>query len=145
MSSIPSGETHLDTLIRSMEPVLHDDVFVFCTVPDKQGSSSLTSSDAHLLALNPVMLFKEVEGITLIVTKEAAIAEGMGYEFPARMITLNIHSALDAVGFLARITQRLAALDMGVNPVSGFYHDHLFVPVDKADTAMSELHQMSEE
>ena len=53
-----------------------------------------------------------------------------------------MHSALEAVGFLARITQRLAGLNMGVNPVSGFYHDHLFVPDDRADDAMAELQRM---
>jgi hypothetical protein len=25
---------------------------------------------------------------------------------------------------------------ISVNPVSGFYHDHLFVPVDRAEEAM---------
>ena len=55
------------------------------------------------------------------------------------MITLNIHSALDAVGFIAKIASRLAELDMGVNPVAGFYHDHLFIPVKRAEDAMMEL------
>jgi hypothetical protein len=52
------------------------------------------------------------------------------------MITLEIHSSLDAVGFLAAITARLAEAGMGVNPVSAFYHDHLFVPADRAAEAL---------
>ena len=55
------------------------------------------------------------------------------------MITLNVHSSLDAIGVLAAITARLAAASMGVNPVSGYFHDHLFVPVDRADEAMAIL------
>ena len=55
------------------------------------------------------------------------------------MITLNIHSALDAVGFIAAVTTELARHNIGVNPVSGFYHDHLFVPADRADEAMTAL------
>jgi len=61
------------------------------------------------------------------------------------MITLNIHSSLEAVGFLAAITTRLASAGMGVNPVSAFYHDHLFVPADRADEAMALLTQLAEE
>ena len=58
------------------------------------------------------------------------------------MITLNVHSSLEAVGFLAAITARLAAAGMGVNPVSGFYHDHLFVPAERAAEAMEILSRM---
>jgi len=60
------------------------------------------------------------------------------------MITLNIHSSLDAVGFMARIATELAKHDMGVNPVSGFYHDHLFVPDGREEDALRVLSAMAE-
>jgi hypothetical protein len=47
--------------------------------------------------------------------------------FPCKKVTLGVHSSLDAVGFMAAITTRLAKISIGVNPVSGFYHDHLYV------------------
>jgi hypothetical protein len=65
------------------------------------------------------------------------------YEFPCRMITLNIHSSLEAVGFMARIATELAKHGMGVNPVSGFFHDHLFVPDGREQDAMAVLMEMS--
>ncbi|WP_292127622.1 ACT domain-containing protein, partial [Mesorhizobium sp.] len=58
---------------------------------------------------------------------------------------LDIHSSLDAVGFLAAITTRLAAAGMGVNPVSAFYHDHLFVPAERAEEALGLLRQLAAE
>ena len=61
------------------------------------------------------------------------------------MITLNVHSSLDAVGFLAAVTARLTTADMGVNPVSGYFHDHLFVPADRADEAMALLRALAQE
>jgi hypothetical protein len=61
------------------------------------------------------------------------------------MVTLNIHSSLEAVGFLAAITTRLAAAGMGVNPVSAFYHDHLFVPADRAEEALDLLRQLAKD
>lgn len=128
-----SGETKLETLIASMQPVLRDEVFVFAHVADQEMAMSLS----------PRMTFVEEEATTVIVTLKDAEAAGLAHEFPCRMITLNIHSALDAVGFLAAITTRLASLEMGVNPVSAFYHDHLFVPADRAEDAMAALVAMT--
>lgn len=128
-----SGETELDVLIRSMQPVLHNDTYVFATVDPTYNCE----------ALSPVMSFKEPEGLTLILGQLEANEAGIDYEFPCRMITLNIHSSLDAVGFLARITAHLAQQQMGVNPVSGFYHDHLFVPADRAQEALQALLALS--
>jgi len=123
------AETDLATLIRAMNPRLAPGVFVFATVP------------AIPAGLAPLMIFREAEGTTLILPREDA--EGLHATFPSRMITLEIHSSLDAVGFLAAITARLAEAGMPVNPVSGFFHDHLFVPEDRADEAMAVLTGMA--
>ncbi len=49
------------------------------------------------------------------------------------------------VGFLAAITARLAAAGMGVNPVSAYFHDHLFIPADRAGEAMTILEALAAE
>ena len=59
------------------------------------------------------------------------------------MITLSVHSALDAVGFIARVSTALAKENMGVNPVAGFYHDHLFVPDGRQEDALRVLHRLT--
>lgn len=128
-----TGETNLEALIKSMEPVLQPGTYVFATVDPSIDTSSLT----------PRMIFEEEEGKTLILLRETAEKNEIAAEFPCRMITLNIHSALDAVGFLAKITNALASLEMGVNPVSAFYHDHLFIPEDRAEDAMRALKRLS--
>lgn len=74
------------------------------------------------------MLFRESEGWTIIA--ERATVEGLGgleAAFPCKKVTLGVHSSLDAVGFMAAVTTRLATAGLGINPVSGFYHDHLCV------------------
>ena len=129
-----TGETNLTSLIRNMEPVLQDGVYVFVT---------LAPGVAVPDGLQPRMVFQETEGTTLIISRDQADAFGLAAEFPCRMITLNIHSSLAAVGFLAAVAAHLAGHDMGVNPVSGFYHDHLFVPEDRADDAMRALHALA--
>ena len=129
-----SGETDLSELLASMQPVLAQETFVFLTQVD----------DKKAAALKPIMRFVENEGATLIASKSAADAEGLSYEFPCKKITLNVHSSLDAVGFLAAITTHLAKLNIGVNPVSGFFHDHLFVPEDRADDVISALKELTQ-
>ena len=129
-----AGETDLKKLLAMMTPELLPGVHVFATLPP----------DAPVPdSLEPVMLFREREGTTLIVLEEEAKAAGLDAVFPCRMVTLNVHSSLEAVGFLAAITTRLAAASMGVNPVSGFYHDHLLVPADRAEEVMDMLRKLA--
>ena len=123
----------LSHLLGSMTPVLLPHTYVFLTV--KPGEP--------LPAIDSVMRFNEAEGVTLIAEKSAVEGVGIQYEFPCRMITLNIHSSLEAVGFLAVITPHLAKLGVGVNPVSGFFHDHLFIPADRAEDVMTALVELS--
>jgi hypothetical protein len=127
------GETNLDVLLKSLSADLIEGVFVFATVAEVPSGISAR------------MIFEEAEGTTLIVLRSEAEAHGLPFEFPSRMITLNIHSSLEAVGFMARIATELAKEGMGVNPVAGFYHDHLFVPEDRADDAMDVLAQIARE
>lgn len=131
-----SGETNLQTLLRTMTPELRDGEFVFCTVAE---------SDFESLELTPLGLFCEQEGLTLILKREEAEEHHLDYAYVSRMITLTVHSSLDAIGFLAAITARLAKHNISVNTVSAYYHDHLFVPVDRAHDAMRILHELSTE
>ncbi len=130
------GEVDLNVLLRTMEPVLHSSTFVF-------HSSALSFADA--LAYDPILLFKENEGTALILKKEKADDEGLNYHYVSRMITLNVHSSLEAVGFLAAITAHLAKAGISVNPVSAHFHDHLFVPEERANDAMHILNNIKQE
>jgi hypothetical protein len=126
------GKTDLQELLSRMEPRLLEDVYVFCTLHDSKVPVGLKCQ----------MVFEEPQGTTLILRETDAIDYGLKYDFPCRMITIDIHSSLEAVGFIARIATALAAENMGVNPVSGFYHDHLFVPLGREKDAMKTLEKL---
>lgn len=128
------GETNLQRLLAGMHPVLRPGIFVFCTLP---------AADVPPPGLDPLMIFREAEGRTLILSEAEASGAGLAPAFRCRMITLEIHSSLDAVGFLAAITTRLAAAGMGVNPVSAYFHDHLFVPAERAEEAVRILEDLA--
>ena len=128
------GERNLAALLQNMMPEMHEGVFVFCSIPEHQGIPA---------ALRPVHIFREREGTALIIRREEAESGGLPYQFASRLITLTVHSSLEAIGFLAAITGRLAEAGISVNAVSAFYHDHLFVPEHKADEALRHLQDMS--
>jgi len=132
--TLMAGERDLQTLLKAMQPELQDGVFVFCAIP--QGADIPA-------AIKPRLIFREREAMTIVVRREEAETLGLPHQFASRLITLTVHSSLEAVGFLAAISARLAEAGISVNAVSAFYHDHLFVPHDRADEAMTLLQDMS--
>ena len=129
-----SGERDLDILLQGMKPEMQEGVFVFCTLPEGKPISA---------SLKPVHIFHEREGTAFVVRREEAEAAGLPYQFASRLITLTVHSSLEAVGFLAAITAPLAKAGISVNAVSAFYHDHLFVPVERAEDALLLLQKLA--
>jgi len=127
------GENDLAKLLQNMKPEMRDGVFVFCSIP---AAAEIPA------ALRRVLTFREREGTTLVMRREEAESAGLPHQFASRLITLTVHSSLEAVGFLAAITGRLAQAGISVNAVSAYYHDHLFVPEDRADEALRILEEM---
>lgn len=131
------GETSLSTLLATLRATLHPSTYVFITfLPSAPLPETLYKQ----------LLFREAEGITIISTLDSAKEHNIAnYAFPCRMITCEVHSSLEAVGFMAVIASRLAEMGMGANPVSGFFHDHLFVPVGREEEAMECLEELAKE
>ena len=128
-----TGESNLESLLRNMKPVIVQGEYVFCSIQESQ----LENLDT------PLMVFRESEGPTVIVTK--AVAERNHFPFDSiwGLVSLSIHSDLEAVGFLAAITNHLAEAGISINAVSAFYHDHLFVPYQRVDEVVSLLTALS--
>ena len=116
-----------------MRPLLHAQPYVFCT---------LSREAYEALPFQPLGSFHEQEGITIIATQSQASEYGLAFDGAWTWITLTVHSSLSAVGFLAAILPRLAEAGISVNPVSAFYHDHLFVPWECRDEAMDVLRRI---
>jgi hypothetical protein len=128
-----SGETNLARLLRSMTPQLNPGQYVFCCVPVGHDCS----------ALQPIASLREAEGLSLVLTRESADAHGLHYDYIAAWITLQVHSSLAAVGLTASFSAALAQAGISCNVVAGFHHDHLFVPSERAEKALSTLRALS--
>lgn len=124
------GIVELDELLKSMSPEIKSGEYVFCTV---------NGNYADYAHLSPLAFFVESEGLTLVVSVEAAGKAQLAYESKFKQITLTVHSSLDAVGLTAAVTTKLASHGISANVVAAYYHDHIFVQTEKADKALSVL------
>lgn len=118
-------------MLASMNPRLGDDEFVFCTTTD--------AALAQEAGRSAIGWFHEDEGVSLILPRDKAEALGFAAELPMRRIVLMVHSALDGVGLTAAVASALAAEAIPCNVVAAFHHDHVFVPSDMAERAMTVL------
>ena len=129
------GDTDLAKLIRHMNPEMDDRSYLF-TVYDA-GSSAPELLDYWAM-------IREKEGTTYIITADEAQKYGIRAERNFKRITFNVYSSLEAVGLTAAVATELARHDISANVVAGYYHDHLFVPEEKAKEALAVLQRLSE-
>jgi uncharacterized protein len=119
-------------LLRHLEPRLHDGAYVFCALPP----------GAEIAALDTIALFREDEGITVIVGEAVAAAHGLTASFRAAWITLTVDSDLNDVGLTAAFAQVLADAGISCNVVAAIHHDHLFVPIEQGAAAIEALRRL---
>ena len=60
-------------------------------------------------------------------------------------LTLDIHSALEAVGLTATVARALTRAAIPCNVIAAYHHDHLLVPADRADEAILVLEGVASE
>ena len=128
--NLPKGESDLDKLIKNMDPILEDEELVFCSLPPEEAEDYLMICQGFYI---------EREGVTVIISRHLADINTLEYDLIFKRITLNVHSSMAAVGFLARITEVLAAQGFSVNVVSGYFHDHLYLQSKQAEDALNTL------
>ena len=51
----------------------------------------------------------------------------------------NVHSSLDAVGLTAAFSAKLTEKNISANVIAAYYHDHIFVPKEKAEQALNAI------
>jgi len=124
-----------------LEPKIAEGRFYFAIV---DGSQMMALSG---LLESVVAVFREDEGLTVVFSEDVkddvsdlSEKEVVG---PFALITMTAQTDLNAIGILAKITAALAKERIAVNPFSAYLHDHIFVPHDKKDAALSILKTLS--
>ncbi|EGR0237245.1 ACT domain-containing protein [Vibrio vulnificus] len=129
-----TGITDLQHLLQSMSPQLVEGDYVFCTVDGPL---------KDYLHLDPIATFREQEGLTLVLEAQQAEQARLTTDSRFCLITLTVHSSLEAVGLTAAFASKLASYGISANVIAGYYHDHIFVPKGKAHKAMSALTELT--
>lgn len=130
-----SGQTDVHAMLRSLSVTVRPDKYVVVTLtPD---------TDVPALREGVAAVIDEAEGPTVIATVERAEREGWPQEFIAAWLTLDVHSALEAVGLTAAFSRALGRAGIPCNVIAGFYHDHILVPHDKSEAAVDVIEALS--
>jgi hypothetical protein len=123
-----TAESDLATLLASLTATARDERYVFVSV---------SHEDAEAIGAAAVIV--EDEDTTLVLPQAEADHLGLSYDYVAAWITLEVYSALHAVGLTAAVSGALADAGISCNILAGFHHDHLLVPEDDLDEALRVL------
>lgn len=129
-----TGEKDLQALLATMQPALRQGDYVYALWPHGKPLGGRIEAAV-----------REAEGLTVVLPRSEADALGLKYDFVASWITLQVHSALEAVGLTAAVSAALTAAKISCNVLAGFHHDHLLVPVADAPRAMAVLAELAAE
>jgi len=124
------GIKDLGVLLKSMNPKISGKNYVFCTIGEREFES---------MNLNSLLVFREKEGVTVVIKEDEAKKNNLDFSDKWDLITLNVHSDLNAVGLLAAVSGELAKHKISINVVSAYYHDHIFVHANKSKRALGVL------
>ena len=123
-----AGEMNLAKMLESLTVTVRPEPYVLITLPP--------DVDVPAMGNGVAAVIDEAEGPTIIATLSRAAHEEWPHDFVASWLTLDIHSALEAVGLTATFSRQLGRAGIPCNVIAGFYHDHILVPVDKTDAAV---------
>jgi hypothetical protein len=86
----------------------------------------------------------EGEGTTSVISVLDATRLGITPGFVMAWLTLDVNSALDAVGLTAVVATALANSGLSCNVIAALHHDHLLVSFDEQDRAIEVLQSLAE-
>ena len=125
----------LTTLLRSMQPTLNPGTYVFALAPEGR----------QIPADSIIASIREPEGLSVVLEESAAKRAGLTAVFRCAWITLSVNSALEAVGLTAAFAAALTKARISCNVIAGLNHDHIFVPVGQAESALEVLRSLQRE
>lgn len=126
--SVP-GETDLAKMLATLRVERRPGVFTYVAV---------RVPTPGLLAAAQAMVV-EGEFTTLVLPVDAARRAGLDVEIEMAWLSLTVQSSLEAVGLTAAFAKTLGDESIPCNVLAGYHHDHILVPVERAQDAIDAL------
>lgn len=124
------GETDLQKMLATLEATCDGMRYGYGFLPDGTLPAGFV----------PLGTFRETEGLTVIAPEAELAAHGISHQPGWAMVSIRVHSALEAVGLTAAMAGALTDAGISANVVAACHHDHIFVPWKARDRAIAALH-----
>jgi len=136
--------TDVAELLRGARVEVAPPTFVLVGLRDEEWRRLLESPELSPRADALFMLLRDGREVTLLVEEDdwrtmRHAARDARAEGGFRLLTLDVELGWDVVGFLARVTEILAAEGVAVGALSAFSRDHLLVKQDDLGRALRAL------
>lgn len=129
-----TGETDLAKMLSTLSVQRRDDAVTLVSI---EGPIELGNGIEALMM--------ESEGTTVVATLDEAERRGWPIDFKAAWLTVEVHSSLESVGLTAVMSRALSERGIPCNVLAGYYHDHLLVPMGRADEAVEALEALRDQ
>ena len=137
--SHPSGETDLATILTTLTVVRRPGAFHVTSLLFAEAGELTLGAGIEALIREPD---EGGDSITVVCDEATLVERGWSSTFAAAWLTLDVHTSLEAIGLTAAISKALGAAGIPCNVVAGYLHDHILVPVERADDAIGRLHAL---
>lgn len=123
------GEMDLQTMLDSLDVERRPGTFTFVAVE--------VPTPGLLAAAHGMVT--EGKLTTLVLPVESARRAGLPVVVEMAWLSLTVQSSLEAVGLTAAFAKILGDENISCNVLAGYHHDHILVPIDRADDAIAAL------
>lgn len=131
------GETDLAAMLATLDVARRPGVFAFVEVPGRATPELIDRSHA-------VVIEEGSRGTTTTLVLPVGDADDASLSIDVEMawLTLTVESSLEAVGLTAAFSAALGEAGVPCNVVAGYRHDHLLVPAEQVDLAITTLRSL---
>ncbi len=140
----PNAEKTVSDLLRETRVEVAPATYVLIGLSYKDWTRVLENPELSPRADSPFLVFQDRREVTLLLeendlqriwhlVRDAKIERGF------RLVTLDIELPWNVVGYLARVTEILAASEIPVGVLSSFSRDHLLIKQDDLGRAIRVL------
>ncbi len=146
----PNAEKTVSDLLRETRVEVAPATYVLVGLSYKDWTRVLENPELSPRADSPFLVFRDGREVTLLLEEDdwqriRHLVRDAGIERGFRLVTLDIELPWNVVGYLARVTEILAASGIPVGALSSFSRDHLLIKQDDLGRALRVLSEQVKE